>query len=162
MQRTTRRIGTVLATGLAAAGLATAGSATAATPAQSASATGVTSGPFTLSFQAQRAAEAPQTAATGTFDATMKIGGIGLMDIHGPVTCLNVRGNRVGLFYPIKTGNPALLTQIGSGVMVYMTVDGKGRASRVSFLPLPLTSVKSCAPTAAEFLPASGMASLTS
>ncbi|MCW3039473.1 MAG: hypothetical protein JWM31_1378 [Solirubrobacterales bacterium] len=161
MLRHTRRTGTAFA---AAALLALTGAAAAdaATPAQTATAKDVTSGPFTFTFTAQRAAEAKENAATGTFDAVGRLGTLPLMDLHGPITCLNVRGNRMGLFYPVAQSNPALFSQIMMGVLIYMSVDGKGHATAIEFLPVPFTKVKSCAPTAGTLLPATGAASLTS
>lgn len=159
--RTTRRIGAALLA-TAAAGLAGATGAGAATPAQSATATDVSSGPFHVSFTAHRDAEAPQDAATGTFDAHVRLGSLGLTDVHGPVTCLNVRGNHVGLFYPIKTATPSLFAKIGSGILFYLTVDGKGHATGVQFLVVPFPSVPTCAPTVPLMLPATGSAALGS
>lgn len=162
MQRTARRVGMALAT-LAATGLVGAAAADAATPAQSATIKNVTgAGVFTMNFTANRAAEAPQTAATGEFDARTTLGGFRLMDVGGPITCLNVRGNRMGLFYPITRAKPSLLANIASGILIYLTVDGKGNATGVEFLPVPLTKVKSCAPTAGTIIPAKGSATLTS
>lgn len=159
--RTTRRIGVALLVA-AAAGLTGVSAAGAATPAQSATATDVTSGPFHVSFTAHRDAEAPQNTSTGTFDAHVRIGSLGLTDVHGPVTCLNVRGNRVGLFYPIKTATPSLFARIGSGILFYLTVDGKGHATGVQFLVVPFSSVRTCAPTVPLMLPATGSATLAS
>jgi hypothetical protein len=159
--RSARRLGTALAAATTV-GLAAAAGAQAATPAQSAVAQDVTSGPFHLSFTAHRDAEAPQNAATGTFDAVTRVGSLGLMDLHGPITCLNVRGNRVGLFYPITSALPSLLAKIGSGILIYLSVDGKGHATGVQFVPVPLTRVRTCAPTLPSLLPATGSATLGS
>lgn len=161
MPFTIRRIAAAIAVSAVAAVTGTA-AAQADTPAQSAVAKSVKSGPFTFDFEAHRAAEAPENAATGTFHAKAKLGGVQLMDLEGPVTCLNVRGNRVGLYYPVAKSTPSLFSMINAGVMIYMTVDGKGQATSMSFLPVPFTSRKNCAPTPANVLPATGSATLTS
>lgn len=155
MRRAARRAAaaTVIFMGTIAAGAS-------AAPAQSAAAD-ATSGPFHVSFRATRAAGAPPTAAHGTFDAFTTAGPFTLMSLHGPVTCLDVRGNHVGLFYPVQGGSPSLLARLGAGVLLSMTVDGHGHATAVQFVPLPVRSVSSCAPQPTP-LPATGSATLSS
>ncbi|WP_354700138.1 hypothetical protein DSM112329_00401 [Paraconexibacter sp. AEG42_29] len=119
----------------------------------------VTSGPFKLKVTANRAAGTRSNQSTGTFDAETKVGPLALMDLHGPVTCLDVRGNSVGLFYPIERSTPSLLSMVGAGIYIYLKTDGKGRATNVQFLPVPFASVPGCRPLPA-FLPATGTATI--
>jgi hypothetical protein len=159
MQRTARRAVAAAAAVMTMGATATATAAQAA-PAQSAAAD-ATSGPFHVTFHATRAAGAPPTAARGTFDAFTTVGPLALVGIHGAVTCLDVRGTRVGLFYPIDRSSPSLLARLGAGVLLSMTVDGHGHATGLQFVPLPVRSVTSCAPMPTP-LPATGSATLSS
>jgi hypothetical protein len=133
----------------------------AATAAQSVVAD-VASGPFSVRIQAQRPADAPPTAATGVFDASGMILGLPLFSLHGPVTCLDVRGNRMGLFYPITASDPPIFAKLGSGVFVYLTLSSSGRPKLLGFVPVPLSHANSCAPGLALFPITSGTATLTS
>lgn len=142
MQRTARRLGVVLATTIA---MATTGGVAQAAPAQTATGD-VTSGPFHLVFDAARAPGAAPGAATGHFFAETKIGPLSVMKLEGPVTCLDVRGNHIGLFYPIRKATPSLLSMVNAGVFIYVTVDGRGNATAVSFLPVPVSRATSCPP----------------
>jgi hypothetical protein len=160
MHRTTRRTIAGLAALAGALALGTTGAAAQGAPVQKVAAD-VTSGPFHLTFRATRPAGAPSTSATGTFDAWTSGGATTLMHLQGPVTCLDVRGNRVGLFYPIDRSEPSLFSKLHTGVFIFMTVDGNGHATAVQFLPVPVRKVTGCAPQAA-LLPASGSATLTS
>lgn len=155
MGRTAWKIGVALV-GTAAVSV-TAGTAQAA-PAQSATAD-VTSGAFHLKFTAQRAADAPVTAATGTFEAETTAGPLSLMKVAGPVTCLDVRGNTMGLFYPVTKSTPSTLADAKTGIFIYLTVDGAGQATNVGFVPVPYAKTESCAPGATP-LPAMGSATL--
>ena len=132
-----------------------------ASPAQTANGD-VTSGPFHIVFHAQRAANAPANAATGTFDADTKLGPLTLMTLHGPVTCLEVRGNQMGLFYPIASSTPPIFSMLRTGIFIYLTVDGAGHATNVQFLPVPIITTTGCAPLLPPLLPATGSAVLTS
>lgn len=155
MRRTARiALGAFVAAG--ATGL-TAGAAQAA-PAQSATAD-VTSGAFALKFTAQRAAGAPATAATGTFEAVTSAGPATLMKVAGPVTCLDVRGQTLGLFYPVTSSTPSAIADAGTGVFIYLVADGAGRAKMVGFVPVPYATTTSCAPGSA-LMPAMGSATL--
>ena len=115
-------------------------------PAQSASADAVAGGTFHLQFQAYRAAGAAATAASGHFTGTLAPGGVALGNFAGPVTCLTVKGNDIGLFYPIKSSSPPGLQRLGAGVFIYMTVDGKGNAVKSSFKLVPKATTDSCDP----------------
>ena len=157
-----------VASGLAAAGLALASltlvaSAAAATtsPAQGISAN-VSSGPFTIQVDAQRAAGAPAGSATGDFTAHGALGSLPLFTLRGPVTCLDVRGNRAGLFYPIRSSDPAVFAKLGSGVFVYFQVSASGKPQLLGFLPVPRSSTTSCAPGLALFAVTAGTVVLTS
>lgn len=119
----------------------------------------VTSGPFHLKVTANRAAGTRSNQSTGTFDAETKLGPLALMDIHGPVTCLDIRGNMVGLFYPIEKSNPTLFSMVGAGVFIYLTTDGKGNATNVQFLPVPFSATTGCRPLPA-LPPATGTAKI--
>jgi hypothetical protein len=143
MSRVKRRVVCAVVAVAAAMGVST-GSALAA-PAQSAVAD-VNSGPFHIQFNAQRAAGAPPTAATGTFTANLSLGSLPLGSFSGPVTCLDVRGSRAGLFYPITSSSPSLFSMLNSGVYIYLQLDSAGKPQFAGFLPVPFASVSSCAP----------------
>lgn len=95
------------------------------------------------------------TAATGTFEATGDVLGIGplagsLGTFHfvGPVTCLDVRGNRAGLIYPITEADGPL-AQRAKGQAVYVTIIDKGpdTPTRIGFAgPAPLGDLTVCPP----------------
>jgi hypothetical protein len=139
---------------------AAAGSAQAA-PAQSAVGNFI-SGPFHAQFSATRAANAPATAAKGDFSATSSVGSVALTTVGGPITCLDVVGNRVGLFYPITRSSPTLLSMLGSGVFLYAQVGANGKPQSVTFVPVPFATTRSCTPLPGVFPITSGTLSLTS
>jgi hypothetical protein len=132
-----------------------------AAPAQSATAD-VTSGPFHIQFTAHRAADAPSGAATGDFNAHFTIGGATLFSVGGPVTCLDVRGNRMGLFYPITRSSPSLFSMLNSGVFIFLTRNASGKPSLVGFLPVPFSSSEFCVPSLTLLPVTSGTATFTS
>ena len=141
----------IAATAVLTAGvLAATPPAAAGTPAESVTAA-VASGPFAVQIQASRPANAPATAATGTFTAHVALGGLPLFTLHGPVTCLDVRGNRMGLFYPITSSDPSVFAQLGSGVFIYLQVSAAGKPQLLGFVPSPLKRTNSCAPGLALF-----------
>jgi hypothetical protein len=150
-----------IAAAVAGAALGAMSSSASAAPAQTAVAD-VTSGPFHIQFNAQRPANSPPNAATGNFIAHATVGSLTLMTLQGPVTCLDVRGNRMGLFYPVKSSNPPLFAQLNGGVFVYLTLDNAGKPQFSGFLPVPFTKVSSCAPGLALMPVTSGTATLTS
>jgi hypothetical protein len=135
-----------------------AGSAAAASPAESATAD-FTSGPFHVQFNAQRPANAPATAATGTFISHAG----GLATLQGPVTCLDVRGNRMGLFYPVTSSSPATIMSFFRGVFIYVAVSKvTGKPLQVGFRPTTAATASSCAPSLTLFPITSGTVTLTS
>ncbi len=100
------------------------------------------------------------TAATGTFEATgdlaklaapaltLPIGTTGGFRFEGPVTCLDVRGSRVGLIYPIESAT-GTLGQYFKGLAVYITIidGGPGKPDKFGFVgPAPLGSLTVCPP----------------
>lgn len=95
---------------------------------------------------------------SGTFEGRIKIGAT-LMRAVGPVTCLDVVGNRVGFFYPMAQTSPSLLgrTRI-FGVYMNMTTDGRGNARSLSYSVVPKQR-GGCRP-APTFIPASGKVDL--
>lgn len=156
-----RRIAVLAGTAvLAAAIIPAAQAASASSPAETAVAD-VSSGPFHVQIQAQRAAGAPANAATGFFQAHGAIAGLNLLSVAGPVTCLDVRGNRMGLFYPITSSDPALFARLHSGVFVTIQLSRTGKAQLLGFLPAPVSSTKSCAPGLAPLPITGGSATLT-
>jgi hypothetical protein len=138
---------------------AAAGPAAAGTPAERLTAA-VSSGPFTIDIQAQRAANSPADSATGEFSAHGAFGSVGLLTLHGPVTCLDVRGNRAGLFYPITASDPPLFAKLHSGVFVYLDVSSRGKPLLLGFVPAPISHATSCAPGPALLPITSGSATL--
>jgi predicted lipoprotein with Yx(FWY)xxD motif len=109
--------------------------------------------PFTIQVSAQRAAGAPATAATGSFTGTLSLGKSTAGEFMGPVTCLDVVGNSAGLFYPVKKSSPALVAAIPLGVLVTVTRTSTGQPLGVTFVPVPETHVKSCAPMTPTVFP---------
>jgi hypothetical protein len=157
----TRTLAALAAAVLAAGILVVAMPAGATTRAQSVVAA-VSSGPFSVQVSAQRAAGAPADAATGTFSAHGAILGLPLFALQGPVTCLDVRGNRMGLFYPITSSDPPLFAQLHAGVFFYLQLSSTGRPTLLGFVPSPLSHASSCAPGLALFPVTAGTATLTS
>lgn len=129
--------------------------------AQSATANVVSAGTFFIEFKAKKPAGVPETGATGFFSGAAKIAGTELIKFSGPITCLNVSGNNVGIFYPITKSNPAAIAAFGAGVFIYLTTDGKGQAVTMTFLPAPTKSTDGCAPLPGLF-PATGKVTLKS
>ncbi len=152
--------------GLWAAICATAAFGAAAGPAQARSAQSAVgdfvSGPFHAQFHATRAANAEATSAQGDFSATSSIGSLGLMTVAGPITCLDVVGNRVGLFYPVIRSSPPALSMLGGGVFVSAQIGPNGKPQSVTFAPVPFAKATSCAPLPALLPITSGTLSLTS
>jgi hypothetical protein len=141
-----RRAAAASVAALAITAAAGAGSAAAATsPAESATADFM-SGPFHVQFNAQRAANTPADAATGTFISHVAIGGFNLATLQGPVTCLDVRGNRMGLFYPVASSSPGAIASLIKGVFIYVTLSKTGHSRQVGFAPSLSASTKSCPP----------------
>jgi hypothetical protein len=133
----------------------------ASSPAESATADFM-SGPFHVQFNAQRAANAPATSATGSFIAHSTVGTITVATLQGPVTCLDVRGNEMGLFYPVTSSDPSLLGMLAKGVFIYVTVSqSTGQAQAVSFIPSLSAAASSCAPLPGLFPITAGTATLT-
>lgn len=133
--------------------------AVSSTPAQSVSAN-FTSGPFHITFMANRAANAPATAATGTFSATAAVGSTSLAMLAGPVTCLDVVGDNIGLFYSVGSATPAALYDAVHGVYIYVSDSSAGKPLAVSFVPSTSATAPSCAPIAGLFPVSSGTATI--
>jgi hypothetical protein len=131
-----------------------------ASPAESVTAN-LFSGPFHVQIHARRAANAPSSSATGVFSAQFSLGGVQLFSVRGPVTCLDVRGTRMGLFYPITSSSPSVLAQFGSGVFFNLQVSSTGRPMLIGFAPSPSSHATSCPPGLALFPVTSGTATLT-
>jgi hypothetical protein len=150
MLRTIRRARTsrsLVAGALVAGALLGAGSASASTASPAESISGnFSSGPFTIQISAHRAAGAPATAATGSFTGTLALGSLKVGDFMGPVTCLDVEGNRAGLFYPVTSAYPSVIAAVPFGVLVTVSRTSTGKPQGVTFLPVPVTHVNSCAP----------------
>jgi hypothetical protein len=150
--------------GVAAALIATAGGGALAAPALAAqqSATGnFTAAVFHVDFTASRAAGAPQTSATGTFTAQTGLGSLSLVTVSGPVTCLDVVGDEVGLFYPIANSTPSVFGQLNLGIYFYAKLGANGKPEAANFLPVPTQHVGSCAPLPSLIPASSGTLSLT-
>ncbi len=130
---------------VAAGALGAAAPALASSPAESAKADFM-SGPFHVQFTASRAANAPADAATGTFVAHAAIGGLTLAELQGPVTCLDIRGVHLGLFYPVAKSNPPQLASTIRGVYIYVTDNKAGKAESVNFFPTTAATAKTCPP----------------
>lgn len=100
------------------------------------------------------------TAATGWFEADgdiaklaapalkLPIGAVGVFHFEGPVTCLDVRGNRAGLIYPVTSAS-GTVGKFVKGLAVYITIvdGGPGHPDKMGFIgPAPLGSLKVCPP----------------
>jgi hypothetical protein len=136
-------------------------SADAATPAQRVVAE-VSSGPFHITVTASRAADSAPDAATGTFTAQASLAGVPLFSLHGPVTCLDIRGGSAGLFYPIASSSPSILSKLDSGVFINFRAASSGLPALIGFLPVPIHSTKTCSPGGALLPVTSGSLTLTS
>jgi hypothetical protein len=129
--------------------------------AQSASGT-LTSGPFTLQFTASRAAGAAETAATGSFSGRLSLANSTLMELDGPVTCLDVVGDQVGLFYPVRSSIPTGFSKLVQGVFIYAQLGRDGKPQSLSFLPVPTSQTNSCPPLPAYLPVTAGTLTLNS
>ncbi|HWE33769.1 MAG TPA: hypothetical protein VG410_09805 [Solirubrobacteraceae bacterium] len=154
MRRTITVIATAVVTMLAAA------PALAGSPAEHAVADFM-SGPFHVQFTASRAANAPADAATGTFVARAAIGSVGLTTLEGPVTCLDIRGVHLGLFYPVTSSDPSFLGKAIHGVYIYVTDNLAGKAESVNFLPTSARTASTCPPVPGIFPITSGTATFS-
>lgn len=153
MRRVTSIATVALALSLAAAGTALAShNGDRGGPQDFAVGTG-SSGESRVSFAAH-GGPSPSEPVSGHFTAKGSLLEVGGMDIgafmfEGPVTCLQVTGNRAGLFYPIRNADPKAFE--GSGV--FITVEDNGNPSgdtpdRLGFVgpvPLPADPI-SCPP----------------
>lgn len=147
MIRKTRRTMAVL--GVAA--LSMGAMATTAQAGANDSAKGTVSSPgVEMTFDAKTDANG---TSSGTFDGAVKIG-TRIMEAKGPVTCLDVEGNKVGFFYPMTESKPSLMSDLKLGVYMNMTTDGNGNAESLSYSVVPKQE-GGCKP-APTFLPASG------
>jgi len=136
-----------------------AASAIGSTPAESVNANFV-SGPFHIVFTAERAADTPATAASGTFHATASVGSIGLLTLAGPVTCLDIVGHDIGLFYAVGSADPAAVYDAIHGVYIYVTDSRAGKPEDVNFVPSTSSTASSCAPIPAIVPITSGTAQI--
>lgn len=144
---------------VAVSALYAAAPAVSSTPAQSVNAN-FTSGPFHITFTANRGANAPATAATGTFSATAGVGSTSLAMLAGPVTCLDIVGDNIGLFYSVGAATPEALYDAVHGVYIYVTDSSTGKPLTVSFVPSPYATAPSCAPIPGVFPVSSGTATI--
>jgi hypothetical protein len=145
MNRVRIGFGALCGAGVRAAVLTTAAPVSAA-PAQESVVANVASGPFHIDVTASRAVDAAPDTATGVFTAHFTLGSATVFTLHGPVTCLDVRGGNVGLFYPITSSSPPLFAQLHSGVFIYLYAAKGAIPARVGFLPVTISSTKNCAP----------------
>ncbi len=144
---------------MAATGLWAAAPAVSSTPAESVTANFV-SGPFHITFTADRAAGTASTAATGAFNATSAVGGVGLVTLAGPVSCLDIVGHDIGLFYAVGASSPAALYDAVHGVYIYVTDSSSGTPQTVSFVPSQSGTAASCAPIPGVIPISSGTATI--
>jgi predicted lipoprotein with Yx(FWY)xxD motif len=149
----------VVALLVAASALFGAAQAISSTPAESVAAD-FTSGPFHITFNANRAANSPATAATGTFNATTGLGNATLITLAGPVTCLDIVGHDIGLFYAVGKANPEVIYTAVHGVYIYVTDSSAGKPLAVSFVPSLSRTASSCAPIPGLFPITSGTATI--
>lgn len=117
----------------------------------------------TMTFSASNVGTSPGKA-TGNFKVVgdllpVAIPGAGALNtlagftFNGPVTCLDVTGNRFGLIYPIATATGPLGSAF-KGQAIYVTGqdNGPGQAQSVGFVgPGPVGSLTSC-PALVPFL----------
>jgi predicted lipoprotein with Yx(FWY)xxD motif len=134
-------------------------SAIGSTPAESVKANFI-SGPFHITFTANRAADAPATAASGTFHATASAGSTSLLTLAGPVTCLDIVGHEIGLFYAVGSATPSAVYAVIHGVYIYVTDSSAGKPLYVNFVPSTSSTASSCAPIPAVVPITSGTAQI--
>jgi predicted lipoprotein with Yx(FWY)xxD motif len=137
--------GVLAMTALGGAGLWASAAAAASTPAESVVAN-FESGPFHIQFNASRAANAPADAASGNFAAHVTLGSATAISLAGPVTCLDVRGNEIGLFYPAVVSDPALIYDAFHGFYIYVTESSAGTPLYAGFIPSFSGRATSCTP----------------
>jgi hypothetical protein len=89
------------------------------------------------------------------------IGGTTLLTLQGPVTCLDIRGTQLGLFYPVTSSSPSLIGSTFHGVYIYVTDNSAGKAVAVSFVPTIASTASSCAPIPGLFPITSGTATFS-
>lgn len=82
------------------------------------------------------------------------------MDVEGPITCLDVRGNRLGVFYSSTKSKSSLMTALRFGVYMNITTDGRGNAKSVSYSVVPFKTTGGCKPAPTP-CPPTGKVSLT-
>lgn len=117
------------------------------TSAQSASGDLSTPGVLThIVFKAHRAKGADETQATGHFTGRLAVAGSKVLEFGGPITCLYVKGNSVGFFYPVTESDPAFVRSLGAGVFIYVDTDGRGHGTAMNFLPVPAGTTAGCYP----------------
>jgi predicted lipoprotein with Yx(FWY)xxD motif len=133
---------------LAGAALATAGAPAAVptgTPITTVAADFV-AGPFHIQFTGTRAQSGAPDTASGNFMAKAALGSATLFTLAGPVTCLDVVGDQIGLFYAVGQANPEALYAAIHGVYIYVTLTSAGKPSSVNFAPSVSNVAHSCPP----------------
>jgi predicted lipoprotein with Yx(FWY)xxD motif len=76
------------------------------------------------------------------------------------VTCLDVVGENVGLFYPVGAATPAAIYDVIHGVYIYVTDSSAGKQLAVTFVPSGSASAPSCTPIPGVIPVSSGMATI--
>jgi hypothetical protein len=97
-------------------------------------------------FSAQLAPGATPDHATGTFTAQLALANNTVGTLAGPVTCLDVVGSKIGLFYPVTSSTPSALGALIKGVTVSVQLGAKGQPVSFSFQPSLTPTASSCAP----------------
>lgn len=111
------------------------------------------------------------TQATGTFTSTgnllpgipSPIGDLGAFRFSGPVTCLDIVGNRAGLIYPITTASGPVAGK-ATGLAIYVTLvdNGPDKPPQLGFAgPAPIRNLHVCPPTVAFLTATFGRVTIT-
>jgi hypothetical protein len=132
-----------------------------ATVAQESATGNLTAAVFSVQFSASRAQNSAATSAIGQFTARTMVGSATLMTVSGPVTCLDIVGNRLGLFYPVTSSTPSVLADLHVGVYFYAELGANVKPEAVNFVPVPTAHASSCAPLPDLIPVSSGTLTLT-
>lgn len=118
-------------------------------------------GPFHIQFTATRAQSGAPDTASGDFHAVTSLGSTPLLTLAGPVTCLDVVGNQIGLFYAVGQANPEVVYDAIHGIYIYVTLTSAGKPYSVNFAPSTSNVAHSCSPLPGLLPVSSGTVTVT-
>jgi hypothetical protein len=90
-----------------------------------------------------------QFKSTGDFEAKGPGLAKALIALKGPITCLNVEGNRAGFLYPVEKGSTPFLLE---KEVVKISLEDGGDTDHIGFEgPFPAAAFDGCAPSVTPF-----------